>query len=641
MNQGTNHRIAEFHDIGKIVDWKAMGLQACDTTGNPVEKEPHDFQKCTEPEWAIDFSTPVWESVFRKNSEIVQRHYPHSINWVLVSLADELAAGLGRVRDEAVAGHPQYGHYCLWTGKQQSDPRLKAVSELKGLIQYLNQNPSWDQVAQRYSQLLHSRAETARPGLNVTTLYSHSVLSGKLFRVLGAVLATSRQSFPSYGDALKAFESSKLTIVFVRVLFPQRPFRVRDLSIFRQREDAIREVLARFESNVLIHYGENILALFLCRNDAHAFTQYILGLGYLGLVRTGEKSLAEMRSIGIEKALGKEEWSSATLPDEIHPPLCEGCQMGHGDRRWPADFIAQREDLTPQGRAYLLGRPWRALRAEELSENDRANLAEWLEERVEENLCSHCFDLRSRAEPLTKLAAWQSGTVAWARMALNLESLIEALRRLNVAYLKAVAKQIQPNLLSTLPVRFPLLADFVEDYQKFLDRWRACVIKAFGQDMVEQVNEDMLCVRLAERREVLRLLEIHCEMMVECFPKIVDLGVSPVRFAISISPVKYPFFVHWRYLETPQVGVGVQVVGGGTAEIPQSRLGDILQTIGRGDRRALHRLRQIARTSKALAELVLSDRQDRDSRAFVQLKQMLPLGMDFESLVTLANLAER
>jgi hypothetical protein len=69
-------------------------------------------------------------------------------------------------------------------------------------------------------------------------------------------------------------------------------------------------------------------------------------------------------------------------------------------------------------------------------------------------------------------------------------------------------------------------------------------------------------------------------------------------------------------------------------------LSDVLIALDHGKRRALHRLREIAQTSRALAELVLGDKQDRDSASYEKLRQILPLGLHFEDLVTLTNLAE-
>jgi len=85
--------------------------------------------------------------------------------------------------------------------------------------------------------------------------------------------------------------------------------------------------------------------------------------------------------------------------------------------------------------------------------------------------------------------------------------------------------------------------------------------------------------------------------------------------------------------------VAVQLIGSGKAEIPINHLDALVRVIRQGGRHSFHRLRQIARTSKALAEIMLDDRRERD-QTIDELRRILPLGMDFESLMTLANLAE-
>ena len=159
--------IAEFHDIGKIVNWLALGLQRRRADGWFDGKEPHDFEQCKDPTWSVDFNAPVWESIYRKDEEIRLTHFPDSSNWFIVSLADELAAGMGRLREEQFPGDPIYGYYCLWTGKAHGDSRLAEKRELEDLIHHLNGNPSWDDTCRRYSPILRSRVETAHPGLNV------------------------------------------------------------------------------------------------------------------------------------------------------------------------------------------------------------------------------------------------------------------------------------------------------------------------------------------------------------------------------------------------------------------------------------------------------------------------------------------
>jgi hypothetical protein len=632
---------AEFHDIGKIIDWRAIGLQARGLDGQPTEKEPHDFEKCTDPEWGVDFSAEVWESIFRKDPGIVAAHYPRSANWVFASIADELAAGLGRLREELISGPPSYGRHKLWTGKTEADQRLRNTTELRQLIAFLNRDPKWPEAVRSYGGLFHSRAETARPGLNVTSLHAHSILAGKLSRVVQRAAAVPDQTFPSYAEALHSLGRSKLTTLFLTLRFPQRPFRTRDLVVFGSLRKAIDQFVMQYDDNVLLRFGESILGLFSSHADADALVRAAVAQGFLAAVRVGERTLEEMRSIGIDECLGREtKVFFPELPDQIEPPLCEGCQLAHGDHRWPAEMLATRGDLTSVVRDGLRTRPWGDLRVEQFPECDHHKLVEWLELWGEETLCSRCFNLRTAGEPHRKLATWDTGTVVWVRMALDLDALDVALRALHRAHIQTSAATVSPALLEKLPVRLPLLVDFVDDYLVFLRRWRDRVCVAYGEAAVEDVTEELLCVKLSAQRDVLHLLEIHDQLMTEWFRKLLDQDPAPIRIGLSVSPAKHPFFAHWAWLAAPEDGISIQVVGGGTATIPLTQLAAVLRTIGSGERRALHRLRQIARTSKTLAQMVLSDRADRDSRSFAQLKRITTLGMDFESLVTLTNLAE-
>jgi hypothetical protein len=266
--------IAEFHDIGKIVNWFALGLQGRGDDGQ-LEREPHDFEKCMGPEWGIDFSAPVWEAIFRKSdpkepaiSELRLEHFPGSRDWFIVSIADELAAGMGRLREEQFLGDPNYSYYCLWTGKARGDLRLAESHQLNELICHLNTNPSWEDTCRKYAQILRSRVETAHPGLNVSTLHAHALLTGKLARLLQP-LASAVTPTMYFKDAEKASGAQKLVPVLLEIEFPQQPFRTRDLAIFQARGNAIASAAEHFKDNLLIRYGNHLLALFLSAADAN------------------------------------------------------------------------------------------------------------------------------------------------------------------------------------------------------------------------------------------------------------------------------------------------------------------------------------------------------------------------------------
>jgi hypothetical protein len=51
--ESRSHPKAEFHDIGKLIDWVAVGLHPPKTSG-----EPHEFERCVETdearrEWGV------------------------------------------------------------------------------------------------------------------------------------------------------------------------------------------------------------------------------------------------------------------------------------------------------------------------------------------------------------------------------------------------------------------------------------------------------------------------------------------------------------------------------------------------------------------------------------------------------------
>ncbi len=649
--------IAEFHDIGKIVNWFALGLQRRRADGRFDEKEPHDFEKCIDPEWGVDFTVPLWRAIFRKDdkvgdrnfkiNEVRRQHFPDSLAGFIVSFADEIAAGMGRLREERFDGDPIYGYYCLWTGKAHGDSRLTERRQLEDLIHHLNGNPSWEETFRRYSHNLHSRAETAHPGLNVSTLYAHSVLTGKVARVLQP-LASVLAPTMLFKLAEKTAGPQKLVPLLLEIEFLQQPFRTRDLSVFQARREAIAAAASRYPNNVLIRYANHLVALFLSPEDASGFVQFFEQQGFMVSETKAEKTLQYLLSPKngvtetLDDALATDRFP--VLPDSIEPPLCENCQMAHGQHRWPADFLTRRGDLSPSARTRISSMPWTLVHSTDFDESDRTRLAEWLEEWSEERLCSQCFEIRRTAVPLTRLAQWDAGKVAWVRIALDLGELEKALRQLHAAYIKTQArnqadKLDQSLLVREFPVRLPLMADFVEDYERAVGRWREQLGDSFGPENLEEIDEGLVCVKLTETLGAIRLLEIYHELLLEHFPKLLELDTAPLRLAISIAPARHLFFVNWRFLERSRTPVAVQLIGSGQAEIPLDHLEALARVVRQAGRHAFHRLRSIARTSKALAEVMLGDSHAGD-RAMAELRGILPLGMDFESLMTLANLAE-
>ncbi len=634
--------LAAFHDMGKIVDWAAVGLQACDSTGRPVEDEPHDFEKCKTDDWGIDFGVPVWEAIFRKDGDVRAKKYSGSRAWLLASLADQLAAGLGRgPGEEQFQGAPLYARHSLWKGQPSGDPRLKRVEELRELIGFINSGPTWEQAVERYGTLLRSRAETARPGLNVTTLYAHCVATAKLASVLESALPTLAPAVTSFESAFERIRNSKLVVALLVIDFPQQPFRTRDLHVVEERRRKIAELTSVYDGNVLALFGESLLLIFPSASNLDCLCKTVADSGFDFTLRKGDWPVTYLLSSGIDKALDQDPASlSRALPDEIPPPICQVCEMAAGRLRWPVDHLLSRGDLQSETLSLLQSLPLDEIDRALIPETDRQKLGEWIEEWSEEYLCERCFSLRRGASPSTKLKEWREGTVAWVHVDLSFKELSKCLEKLQTEHARQALGGSFP-ASPTLPVRIPVLVDFMADFNSFLQAWHGQVISNFGTESVEQIDENLLCVKLTERREALSLLSIHSRLMDEFFPRLVDIDGEAIRVAVSVSSPKYPFFAHWRFLKNPASPVCVQVAEVGQATIPMKCLQQILKVVEHGSRRAFHRLRKVAETSRKLAELVLHDKEDQDDKVYEHLRAIMPLGIDFESLTTLANLVDQ
>lgn len=79
---------ADFHDIGKLLDWGALGLG-----------RGHDFEMCRDARGGVNPCATPWPGIWQKDQEFRAdrlKPWPDSLVWAWVILADQLAAGWGR-----------------------------------------------------------------------------------------------------------------------------------------------------------------------------------------------------------------------------------------------------------------------------------------------------------------------------------------------------------------------------------------------------------------------------------------------------------------------------------------------------------------------------------------------------------------
>lgn len=599
---------AEFHDIGKLIDWKAVGLH--DAGGG----EPHEFEACltdsaTMEQWGITLNGPAWEGIVRKEEfrDLRLGAWPGSLNWLLTSIADNLAAGYGRgLKEQQVTGTPDRQVHCLWRGLDTSqDPRLKDQADLREMINFLNTGPSWDDAVAKYGGLLKDRAEVARPGLNVTTLLRHSQAVGNIARVLMQCDLSTVSADTPWPNAIAAVkDTNKLHVVHYQIGHHQRPFRVKDLNIFAHIADAVRRLTTEFADNVLAAFDNQLILVFASPDDFKRWNQRIWDEGLFGTFRSNEKTIGELLSRGMMDFEKGRRWAFPELPKTLSLPICENCQMDRATHKWPLE-----------------------------SDTDEPR----------EDLCSRCLNIRQVATPLSKLSdEWRENSVAWVHVPLSVSDAIESLKYLQVKYLQSRAKNLPGDLESQIFVAFPLLADFVEAYKEFLQQFDTMLRDTLGADRVEErIGESLWCVSLQSKEEALALANDAHTLAKREFPAMLAAPTPfPIRFGISVSRAKHPFFAHWEQIMKPQQEMVINMVGSGRACMRLADVCKVSESVRAVPRRAAHQLATVARVSTALAELSLKEKKARsdDSAGDMDLSaigRLVPSVIDFASARTL------
>ncbi len=230
------------------------------------------------------------------------------------------------------------------------------------------------------------------------------------------------------------------------------------------------------------------------------------------------------------------------LAPVIAPPLCEVCQMRPATTHWPPPDV---------------------------------------ETDLRDDVCDKCFSARNMGRDKTgksfsNLSEWdeleQSVDVAWVRFFLaDYETLGRIVRDLFEQYVdqgplaaldEALRAQVKENLRT-----FALLADFTNDYRALLDEFFAWLKQDegggwFPKSHVESLEDgapfkDLYVLRVEKGAAIGRVIERFQELLTKYFPKCAD--AAPVRLAISVSNVKYPYNEHWRFLEKPAALINLQM----------------------------------------------------------------------------------
>jgi len=573
--------VPELHDIGKLTEqWQAGG--------------GHQFENFDFGGLGLEPSTPTWRGIFEHHIGTRHLMYPTSPETFFCCLADNLASAASRGKqpsreERSIADRTQR----IWVLADTAS--FPFVSSEEAAV-FVSQDPDARAYFRRYGDLLKLRAEeTRRP---VTSLLTHSELTGKFYRLLSSAFSLKADEFQVQDREqishliLRKEKEWRLTIAICQPHFLIKPFRARDLGVFAILRQTLDEVKNRFVDNALLVTSERILLVFSSPSVIDDVADTFSNHGFWLELFHATKSLDEFDNQDLMVALGSGTRTTTKFPalsNKIPPPICEACRMAPATRRW-------RED--------------------------------------EDELCEVCFNTRKVGARLTNLARWETEPVAWVHISLDLDTLISTCKNLYAELLKRYGKS--ENLAE---VRFSLVAEFQRDYDAFLKQIQDSMLSRFGVPNIEQLLPSLYCIKLEEEADIMDILRIFHDGIDHFFPKFREVGSSPVRLGISTSAAKFPFFEHWRLLENQEEDVLVHLTGRGELRASMKALPEVLTVAAMPNRSALHKLAEVAKISEDLAKLKMHNREDSDQASYRRLRErLLPFGMDYQSLLTLAKI---
>jgi hypothetical protein len=648
--------ISELHDIGKLVDKDAVeksGIKISGQTFGDFDFTQKGFTTTDQP------SSPSWYLQYEDNKKNgfnqdinSQEFLPTTdsqirANFLLTKIADGISASITRTKTPKwQAGQ---GVYTLWNPNKKIAENWAAftdLSSLKGMFKYIDSCQNHQQFFEDFKEkLVHTPEEKNAPG-NIVSLYTHLELSGKIFRILkrhsrsdvqnqSNVLVYNNQPIKSMCEACgdrygnKAIGKWIFRLVFARFIFSQSLIRLHDLNIFKIRTEMIRDFSsAEATKDYVLFFTDDFMCLFTPRDEELPIQELLKPFTDKGLIidYTELEAESNLLTSSYEKAYREfhiqqpnrylkvyEKRLNAQLQPEIGPNICDSCQIREGKIR--------------------------------------------IKEQTQECLCDTCQEIRDMGERASEYAKWE-GKAAWIKITLDQDRLKEMLLELFDEYLakSPLMNNVASNDKTELKNSFRPLAvqmDFIKDYKKLLndfkekiytikdDEENPCFSKEAFLYPIDGYKEFGI-FKAPSGKSILAVINTFTYCLEQIFPKCLTIDNSPIRLAINIAPVKYPYQEHWRFLSEPKGTIDIQSPSERlTLSTQQYR--DLNGKIGKANialSHFLHRLTGIKTTTKS-NKMVMLEVYDRDNRnKFSAILELLEEGLTPEQILAFYNLAQ-
>jgi len=542
--------IAEFHDLAKLLDKDALGTLGIKVRGQRFDEIDYGALSLSKPS-CPSWYAPYCEDLKSLDSKVARDCGKWAADVFLTRIADRLAASFRLAefeepldkRTRTIAGWRK-----IWKDQVESPEwqvRLISSKEaFSSLLGFWDRCANPDDVSDYLKRPLSAIPEDKAPPYNITSLYSHLRLVGMIYRVLRSAVKTLPAGLSLGGEDVsqatqamggRVDESVRGnwigTLTLVDVGIRQHLSRLRDLNVFVKREHVMRQIEATFPDHVLYRTPESLLLFTVLGGGVEPsnLTAPLLQEGFpldvqhleaeLGLlVSDFERQWLKFRAskgVASRHLFLRQRPLNEAAQDVFHGKICEVCQM-----------------------APSLPQPW-------------------LKDQIEEWLCEGCTGIRQLHEPAIDISDWQGATL-WVKVSLDRRHLTLQLPSLFEYYVKESLPGVNPDEAHRFVEAFrPLAAetDFIRDYQAFVQEFQSQLCAqlkglptetAIPWSYVLRGYPELTVLPIVSNREFLIACETFIRNLHTFFPRC--CGDSPITLALSLSPGKYPYQEHWRFL---------------------------------------------------------------------------------------------
>lgn len=571
MNNSKNSKkfLPELHDIGKLVESKVkedvkkqIGKSWKGHVFVDFDFKSFGILQPTSPSWWGQYHHEIRSDKDINDWKEISQDF--RLGLFLLILADHLASSVSRVTLRVDRKKPTHeGTLKLWNKNYYSSQRskgkfwaaFKTIDDLKILFNEIENCQSGEEFLSKYRECLLLTPEDKLVPRNVTSLYTHAELVGKIYRVLekntklitepdgsiaveynGKKVKTIKEAegdnFIYYkdkqGKEYYGINKGKWQARLIKcwIKFPHSFVRLHDINLLRKREELINCITSYYKDEVIFTTSDFIILFLPLNQDLGEILKPLLDWGFYIEAEETLADLGILNSILDRKTLQARQsneqprlnilnnratkvyrrYLMSEIPYEIQPHICDICQQKRGVER--------------------------------------------IKETIREWVCEKCQEIRDIGEPFREYATvWEEEgvKVCWFKFSLDQNKLETWLQNAFEEYIDSYNFK-QANILKDEFRPLALQVDFNKDYKEMLKEFW----KEFSrvEDIKKPIAEyDELGVFKYSPELTKMVIETFLNIFEQYFPDCACDKLSPISLSLSIASIKYPIREHWRFFE--------------------------------------------------------------------------------------------